>query len=302
MRRLTEGGLLAAVTVVLGWLSLYVPYLLVVLPAPMALLAFRHGVAAAISAWVVAAVLSGVLLGGLGAVLLLIPAGLTGLALGMALHARFPPGRVLVAAVFGALLATLLSLGLSFFLVGINPLERMFELYEEGMLGGLELYRRLGLSAEQLRAAETQIKTTLELLRLLLPALLLFSAVTSALVNYWAVRVVLMRLGEKLPWFEPFARWRSTPLAAAVVATGLLLGTLGAAHPWLPVASANLTFTGGAVGFVQGLSLLWFWFDRAQLSKAFRFLLVFVLLWFPIANLALVAAGLVDPWFNFRRL
>lgn len=302
MRRLTEGGLLAAVTVVLGWLSLYVPYLLVLLPAPMALLAFRHGVAAAISAWVVAAVLSGVLLGGLGAVLLLIPAGLTGLALGMALHARLSPGRVMAAAVLGALGATLLSLGLSFLLMGINPLERMLELYEEGMLGSLDLYRRLGLPSEQLQAAETQIKATLELLRVLLPALLVASAAFSALVNYWAVRVVLARLGERLPWFEPFARWRSTPLAAAVVATGLLLGTLGAAHPWLPVASANLTFAGGLVAFVQGLSLLWFWFDRAQLSKGLRFLLVFLLLWFPIANLALVMAGLVDPWFNFRRL
>ena len=286
----------------LGWLSPYVPYLAVVLPAPMALLTFRHGVTAAISAWVVAAVLSAVLLGGLGGVLVLIPAGLTGLTLGMALHARFPPGRVLAVALVGALVAILLSLGISFFLVGINPLEQTLRMYEEAMMGGLDLYRRLGLSPEQLRDVETQIRTSLELLRLVLPVVLLGAAAVSALVNYWAVRGVLIRLGEKVPWFEPFARWRSSPLAAAMVATGLLLGAFGTAHPWLPMISANLTFGGAVVAFVQGLSLLWFWFERAQLSKAVRFLLLLMVLWLPIVNLALVAAGLVDPWFNFRGL
>ncbi|WP_324669049.1 YybS family protein [Geochorda subterranea] len=302
VRRLTEGGLLAAVTVVLGWLSLYVPYLIVVLPAPMALLVYRHGVTAAISAWVVAAILSGVLLGGLGAVLLLIPSGLTGLSLGMALHAGWPPGRVLAAAVAGATLATLLSLGLSFALVGIDPIERLFTVYEEGMQGAVSLYGRLGLPAEQLEMAQAQLQATLELMRVLLPVLLLSSALVSALVNHWAARAVLVRLGERIAWFEPFARWRSTPLAPALVAAGLLVGMVAGAHPWVGVAAANLSFAGAVIAFVQGLSLVWFWFDRAGLAKGFRLLLVLLVLWLPIANLALVVAGLVDPWFNFRRL
>lgn len=305
MRRLTEGGLLAAVTVVLGWLSLYVPYLVLVLPAPMALLVYRHGVPSAASAWVVAAILSGVLLGGIGAVLLLIPSGLTGLTLGMALHAGWAPGRVLGAAVVGALMAILLTLVLSFVLTGVSPsqqIQQLFQIYEEGMQGGLAVSRWLGMPEEQLQAAQAQLQATLQLMRLLLPAVLVGSAVVSALVNHWVARLVLVRLGERIPWFEPFARWRSTPLAAALVAAGLLVGLFGGAHPWAGTVSANLSFAGGAVALVQGLALLWYWFDRAGLSRGLRILLVIVLLWFPVANIALVIAGLVDPWFNFRRL
>jgi len=302
VRRLTEGGLLAAVTVVLGWLSLYVPYLIVVLPAPMALLVYRHGVPAAISAWVVAAVLSGVLLGGLGAVLMLVPSGLTGLSLGMALHAGWSPGRVLGATVIGATLATLLSLGLSFVLVGINPIERLFAVYEEGMRGAVSLYGRLGLPAEQLEMAQAQLQSSLELMRVLLPVLLLSSALISALVNHWAARAVLVRLGERIAWFEPFARWRSTPLAPALVVAGLLVGMVGGTHPWVGMVSANLSFAGAVIALVQGLSVVWYWLDRAGVAKGFRLLLVLMVFWFPIAYFALVVTGLIDPWFNFRRL
>lgn len=301
-RRLTEGGLLAAVTVVLGWFTSYVPYVGLVLPAPMALLAFRHGAAAAVSAWAVAAVLGGVFLGGLGGFLMMIPAGLMGLTLGMSLHARLPPGRVLLFATLGALAASLVSVALALALVGVNPLEQALQLSGEGMRGALDLYRRLGVPAEQLEAWQALTEASVQLARVVLPALVTASALLAALVDYWVVRVVLVRLGENVPWFGPFSRWRSTPLAAAMMLTGLLLGFAGGVQPWLGTVSANLMFAAAMAGTVQGLSLLWFWFERAELPRAVRWLAVLVVFWLPIAWLGLMMAGLVDAWFNFRQL
>lgn len=275
-----------------------------VLPSPMALLVYRHGAGAGLMAWAVAGVLSGVLLGGVQAVLLLIPMGLTGLGLGLALHARLAPGRVLLAGVAGALLASLFSIGVSLWVMGINPFDQMLRLYEESMKGAINLYRQLGVPAEQLDLLDQQLKLTMQALPRILPAIFLSGAVFIAFASYWAVRVVLRRMGETLPWFEPFSRWRPTPLSAVALFAGLLLLMLQGGPSWVATAGASLAVLGAGVALVSGLSLLWFWYEQARVSRGMRVLITALLLWPSLTwgYLLLLGAGLADAWFNFRRL
>ncbi|MBE3599605.1 MAG: DUF2232 domain-containing protein [Limnochordaceae bacterium] len=309
--------MLAAVTVVLAWLSLYVPFLAMVLPAPITLLIFRYGPGTGVMAWVVTALLSGVLGGGIGSVLMLVPAGLLSLGLGVSLHRKWSPRTTLWVATGAGIVATLASLGISLGISGVNPIETFLKIYEESFTKAAGWYRGMGIPEEQVKLLEEAQKGILTLVRLLFPAGILWASLVSAFVNHWAVRQVLGRMGEKLEWFAPFARWRSSMAGPIALGAGSLLPLMGLRQGAWEMVSANLLVVGGLICLVQGLSLLWFWLERLQVSKGVRLLLVFLLMfWTPalavggaggfaavsLGQIGLGVAGFFDPWFNFRRL
>lgn len=300
--RLTEGGLLAATTVVLGWLSGFVPYLNLVLPAPTAVLIYRHGILAGLMSWGVAVALVGLLMGNLPGAVLLSLAGLIAVGIGEPLRRRLAPGQVLALGVLGALvwLAGMLAGGL--WLLGINGVEETFRAMEQSVRQALEIYGRMGMPQEQLRMTRESLEATLALMRRLAPALFFLTALATAYANYWVVRVVLNRLGEKLPWFAPFSRWRSSPLPALAIGLGLALGAFGQRVALLAALSGNLFLLGWVSAAVQGLSLVWFWLDQQQAGRALRVLAVVLVMTFWPAMALAAAAGALDPWFNWRRL
>ena len=187
-------------------------------------------------------------------------------------------------------------------LLGVNGIEATFRAMEQSMRQAVELYGRMGLPEEQLRTTRESMEATLALMRRLAPALFFLTAVVTAFANYWVVRLVLNRLGEKLPWFAPFSRWHSSPLPAVAIALALALGALGQRVGLLATLSGSLFLLGWMGAAVQGLSLIWFWLDQRQAGRALRVLVVVLLMSFWPAMVVTAAAGALDPWFNWRRL
>ncbi len=293
---------MAAITVVLGWLSAYVPYLNVVLPAPAAILIYRHGMAVGLTAWTVAVVLVGVLMGNIPGAAILALAGFISAGLGQALRQRLPPGQVMVAATLAAIVWLVLTLLGGMWLLGVNLVDAMFRALEESVRVSGEMYRRLGMRGEQIEQAREQMAASVALLRVVAPAVFLASALTTAFANYWAVRAVLTRLGETLPWFSPFSRWRSSKLPALAMLAGLAMGSLAPQTSWLAPISSNLFVVGLLGAMVQGFSLAWFWLERQQAGRLMKALVVLAAFMFWPVLLALVLAGATDGWFNWRQL
>ena len=287
---------------VLGWLSAWVPYLNLILPAPTAVLIYRRGLLAGLMSWAVAVLLVGLLMGNLPGAVLLSLAGLIAVGIGEPLRRGLPPGRVLALGVLGAAVWLVGVLVGGQWLLGVHAVEATFQAMEASMQQATQLYGRMGLPEDQVQASQEALMASLALLRRLAPAIFLLSAVMAAYANYWVARAVLVRLGERLPWFAPFSRWPSSPLPLVAIAAGLALGALGGRAEWLPAVSGNLFLVGWVGAGVQGLSLLWYWMDRHEMGRLWRVLAVFLVVSFWPATLGAAVAGALDPWFDWRRL
>ena len=107
-RSITEGAMLAAITVLLTVIGEYVGLPALIIPVPLTLLVFRHsyrlGISMSVASAVVASLISGHVLSGVTIVIW----GFLGIALGMALREQFSFAKTIAVGV----VANIVSLGL----------------------------------------------------------------------------------------------------------------------------------------------------------------------------------------------
>ncbi|MDI3280255.1 MAG: DUF2232 domain-containing protein, partial [Bacillota bacterium] len=277
---LVEGALLAAITVILATVGLYLPigYLSLVIPVPIIVLVYRHGLEAGILVSVVAALLTGVLSHVLQGTVMVLALAAVGLAIGEAMRGQLTPGQVVAVGTAASLVVTLLTLGLVFWLFGINELAELSKLLEESLRLSGDFYLRLGLvKPEQLKQWQEAL---LHAFRTLLPSSLLLSAALTVYVNHWLAQKVLYKLGQPTPGFPPFAEWRlpalwrwpGVLLLAAAVGMHLL------PSPVAKAAGSNLLLLLAVIYYVQGLSILWFFLRQYRVSGFLRVVILLLAL------------------------
>ncbi len=159
-----------------------------------------------------------------------------------------------------------------------------------------EIYRRSGLSAQQLAALRRALRQTGAVLLRLGPGVL----AAGALLIAWANLLLLRRLEREEAPRGDLTTWRSPyPLVWLFIAgaAGMVLGE----GTWFWVG-ANLVLVLGVVYFFQGCAVLAYWLDKKQAPRLLRAgIYLLVALEFFLA-VVIALAGLFDLWFNFRRL
>lgn len=301
---LVEGALLAAITVILATVGLYLPigYLSFVIPVPIIVLVYRHGLEAGVLVSVVAALLTGILSHVLQGTIMVLSLAAIGLAVGEAMRGRLTPGQVIAVGTVVFLVVSFLTLGLVFWLFGINELAELSKLLEDSLRLSGEFYLRLGLAPpEQLRQWQEEV---LRALRALLPSAFLLSAAVTVYVNHWLAGKVLHKLGQPTPGFPPFSEWR---LPTRWRWPGVLLLIIAAGMNFLsfPIGRAvgsNLLVLLMVVYYVQGLSILWFFLRRYRVSGPLRMVILLLALLNSMAALLVAWFGLLDGWFDYRRM
>jgi uncharacterized protein YybS (DUF2232 family) len=175
----------------------------------------------------------------------------------------------------------------------------------EALLGRMiELQQSAGLSEED--AAFLKASAPLVVTRFLqvLPAL--WIDLTLAVVSLTALFLRRWSRGERLfPQWPDFALWRLgetwiwAPIGAGAV---YFLNAYLIQSPLLGIAVLNALIVLGAVAFFQGFAVASFFF-RSRLSPLMRiagYLIFFLFL--QVGVVLLMAAGLADFWFDFRKL
>ncbi len=306
LRPLTEGALLAAVTAVLVLAGFYLPVvgglIIFLWPVPVVVVYLRHGLRTALMTVLVAGVAVGLFVGPLQAIGLVANFGLMGLALGVGFARQRSPLVALVMATGAFVVSGAISLLMGVLVAGIAPSE-LWAQVEAGMRGALDVYRSLGLGAEQLAKMESFMDRMLEGMRLMLPAGIVGGALFSAFINFEVARLVLRRLGWTIQPIPPFAAWR-IPRAMLVV---LLLGVgCVAAGDWqgrqaLYVAGVNLQVLAQMAYAVGGLSLAYYYLQRWGVQKAFRILILAYVCFVPLLAQLASLAGMADSLLDFRQ-
>ncbi len=309
-RSLTEGAMLTTLMVGLTYLSMYSVFVSMLIPVPLILLVVRHGLRTGVLVAVVAAFVSSLVFSSpLMAVNLLIT-GILGVSLGMGLREKFNFAQLLAAGVIASLVTFGLRIGVYSILFGTNLVSMGLEAMEASVGQWSSIYETFGVPDDMLVELESMTAVLTESVRMLIPLGILLSALLQTYANLFFVRLLAKRIRDihiDVPWVPPFARWRWPWYAAWGFIVVRVLSLVPVFFPsveevWYTVMM-NLDLFFIYLFLLQGIAIGWFFFDKYNVAKILRGVMVVLLLTGggPF-TLVVALAGMLDTWFDFRKL
>ncbi len=306
-RALTEGALLAALTIVLYVADIYTKLLLYVIPVPVAILVVRNGMRTGAIATAVSALGVSLILGPIDGLIVLVRVGFIGIALG-ALLARKRSWLITLA---GTAVASLTAFVSDFLLIswstGLSPAamaQKVQETFVEAGQRTMELYQKMGVPQESLGMIGQMTENIPVWLKTFLPAVLAIGALFSAAIAYAAARWILIRMKRDVEAVPPFADWRIDWRWAWGLIGALVLGYAipGVNLGFVRSLAVNAVVVYVMVYTVQGIAVLWSLLGSMNVPKGLRTVIAVFLYLTPPLNWLLPMVGLLDGWLDFRKL
>ena len=305
---LTESGILAALSVVLGLMAVYLPVIgvvaVMVWALPLLILTVRHGLKYGLAAAVAAMAVLSLFAGPPLAFRLFLAFAPTGVVLGWAIRKEYSGTRTFFSGLASSIGGKLLGFALIFFLMGIDPWQAQIDGMKEAFDATSEMYTAMGVDAQELAQSQQQIDGAIAMVAQLAPLIVLIMGLFDTFVLYFLGSRVLKRLGHAMPQaLPPFSEWRMPRAFLYLFVLSLLAMYWGASHeiPILQQAGLNANMIAMMAGLVQGLALL------HVLLKSYNvrtFLRTFIYIFVCLNGLLLQVvafAGLVDIYVDYRR-
>lgn len=309
IKPLTESGILTSIAILLALISAYIPVLgfiaALVWPVPVIVLGVRHGYRWSILATVAAGLIMAMLLQPLTALQAVLGFGSIGIVLGHCFHRRYSPLKTMVAASVVSFIGTLAVLALASVVMGINPLAMQADLLAESFTQAMDMYRTTGMfSEEQLQQMEAVTTTSLQYMKVILPGIVVLSAVIYATINYATAKTVLKKLGHVLPSFPPFAAWQLPRVSLLPVLLVPVCVYIGKTQDIELLTAIGLN--GGVLAMVvfgvEGLSLFYYFADKYNLSRLVKGIILFLIFTNNFVMQLIFFAGMWDALFDYRKL
>ena len=302
-----EGGLLVAITVILGLITVYVPFVGMFLEffcaVPLAVLTARQGAGKGLTTLLVSSILLSMLISPLLAIRLVLSFGICGVALGWCVRKNFNAVRIFFTTLVVASAGQVVSLGFLIAIMDVNIIETQVEMVRESFNESFALYEDMGVDKNQIAEAKGQVEPALRMLVFLMPTIIMLTALINAVAAYLTAQWIFPKLQMKIPKLPPFAQWKLPSLFFYTAIIGGLGLYWGFTRGWTEIyeISLNLLIVSGIIGVVQGFALLSFIFDRYKISKFMRRFL-YVILVLNMFLLQIVAiTGLLDMLFDYRK-
>jgi uncharacterized protein YybS (DUF2232 family) len=294
---------LAALTALLFAAARYVPVLGILIslltPTPTLLVTLRYGLRRGLLVLGLSILSLALLFGNLQSSIFLAEYGVMALGLAEAIKRRWSVERTILAATALPALASGALIAVLIWSDHLN-LVLMKQHFHEDLGQALRplLNEGGGLSDE---ALQVYVQEAFEIVVQLLPALFVLSTAAGALLNYGVVRIMWRRLASQPPLPEiKLAHWKA-PEACAWL---LIASGIGSFVPFsgMQMVGLNILLLVSLINLLQGLGVMLFYMDRAAVRPGLRRLAYAMLLIQPLLLLGVVAFGLFDLWFDFRRI
>lgn len=308
-RSLAQGALMAAVTVLLSLLSYYIPELGILtnllVPLPTIVVCRRFGVRAAALSGAAASLLLLLFMDPLAAFIQAVGILVPGLIIGTAFTKAQRYSVVLVLGYLAYFIVFAAEMFAFQALSGVSFIKEITQQINAAGEATLAVYAGMGLGMEQRAALSAQVSQMTQMMKMLLPAVLLLYPLALAWLVTLISSVVLKRLKLTVPAPVSLTQWRVPP----ALRVPLLITTLGAAL-WLNLAGSESTrvypvtlLTLLMIFYVfMGFSLI-VWFIKKRAGKkatGFIVLVVVLCLVFPAALMLVAFAGMMDCTMNVR--
>ncbi|MDF2500565.1 MAG: Protein of unknown function rane [Anaerosporomusa subterranea] len=308
VKPMVESGILSAIAILFAIISAYVPvlgaFVNIIWPVPLALLGARHGHKWSIMATVVAGLITAMLLHPLHAVSVVVGFALTGIVLGLCIRHGLGTVKTLAFGSLASLVSKIAVIGISMLVMGTNPLNLQDESMTKALEQVISIYRSFGMKEEDLGKMSEMMKTTLGIMKVILPAGFAIAAVFETWLNFIIARAVLKKLGHQFKPFLAFKYW-SVPYATIYVwaiSSGVALLAGMYKYELLSKISLNIQILATVVLLCQGLALFYFLAEKYNLSRLVRNVILFLVLTNGILTQALMFAGAFDLIFDYRKL
>ncbi len=315
-RGLTEGAILAALTVVVAAAGLVAPFVGILLaPLPIMLLVIRWGVRTGLLATVVAALVLLQFFGPLNAISAVATFAPLGLALGWGVRRGIGAQLTILAGATSFLGSSLAVLAVAMAVLHQDLVEQFIRGQVQAMQTAMAVQERLGAPQQQVDELRFLWESSCgehhcfaavmpQFLHTALPVMLAFGALLWGYLSYTVARAVLRRVGHPLPAVPPILTWRLHPLLASAllwISAGISLVSLR--DPRASGAALDAMFVDLFVFGFQGALVGITWMNNRQIPRFAQVMAGLLLLMTGLLPMmALAVVGIMDSWFDYRRL
>ena len=305
---MVEGAICAAIAIVFNLLFAYVPFMGIILnlimPLPLVVCGMRNGMRWSIMAAVVSTVLVAMVVNPVHALFYIGVYGVMGIVLGECMHRHLPAQKLLLYASLGALASIGINMLLALYVMGIHPVDMMFQSLDDAIPQMATSFGTKGMTAEQSAAFTAQMTEMVSMIKIILPGAMLLMAPILVMINYWAARKILARTGETFPEFPPVEEW-SFPPAVALIYVAALFGIQyfinDRTHIGYTVC-ANVWAICSMLLMVQGLVFIWWYLKTHNKPLWWIKIIIPVSMFISLFGLLVTYVGGYDILFDARKL
>jgi len=270
--------------VLLTILNIYVPFLslfvLIVWPIPIVLTTIKHGPKYAAIVIAISALINGIFFSPLMGLLAVVGFGFIGFVLGSSINEDLSPIKILVFTIVTIFLSQVLILTISVQFIGFD-INQIVNESMKTIMGSPQIDEMI----------LNQLKN---IIKSIIPAVLFISSSLVGIVNYYITMWYINKLGIKKETFKEIQFWN---FPKWIISLGILFTLMFSQNTIL--LNFNILFFFCA--FVQGFSV-GLYFVTKKGNKFLNMLYIFLVFLIPLLPFALIIVGLVDMWFDFRKL
>jgi len=272
---------------VLTLINIYIPFLsvfvLVVWPIPVAVITLKYDLNTTAAVIAIMAILSGLLFGPMLGLMAVIGYGLVGFVIGNCIKEGIKPLRTLLFTIGAVLVSHLLLLYVSRYMLGIDF---------QSIIN--EVTRIIGQTGN-MSGMEDMISSQIQLLQRIFPALIGISAIITGSLNYYVTNWYIRKTGYKRTTYKNIKYWF---LPRWFISLGIVVSLILQRNIFFVNLNMLLLF----LALIQGYAVAIYFIDEKTDSSLFKVIFTAVVLFIPIFPPAVILLGLVDFWFDFRKL
>ncbi|MBY0148072.1 YybS family protein [Neobacillus niacini] len=305
VRKLTEGAILLAAFAVLLLLTIYVPFLGMVvnlfLAVPFMLFTAKND-GKSIFVFIVASLLLSFIVGSVMSLPLALAYGTTGAVIGYLIQRQKNMGVLFIAGTLVFLINLIIIYVTSIVLFEVDMITEMIELMRESLNVSADLLKNFGNAQDSEKLLE-QFNNGLNLIKTLIPTLFVLSSFFIVFIMQLVSFPIIKRFGIKVEKWKSFKEISLPKSLLYYFLLTLLLSMFMNPEEgtfWY-MAIINMTYILQFLMVLQGYTFMFYYFDKKGISKAISITIGIVAFLIPIFLYIIGILGIIDLGFDLRK-
>ena len=302
-KKIAEGGMLLALYSILLFITINIPFLGMItfflLPIPFVLVMIKETISWSIGFLAVASVL-GIIIGTILSLPTVLLTGVLGIVIGYHVKHNKSTIQMFISSVLAFLVGSLLILIATNIILDINVVDETLTMVEESMETSFDMMDMLGQNVTD--DVKQQMRDSIEMIPMLIPSMLVISAMVMAYIFILASQPFIKRFSDKVVKWPLFRELR-LPKSILWYYLITLVATFFVNtddHSYVNMAILNLMFILQLFILLQGFSLVFYISYVKGWVKFVPILITIVSLLNPIFLTIVRILGIIDLGFPFR--
>jgi uncharacterized protein YybS (DUF2232 family) len=305
VRKLTEGAILLAAFAVLLLLTIYVPFLGMIvnlfLAVPFMLFAAKND-GKSIVVFIIASLLLSFIVGTIMSLPLTLAYGTTGVVIGYLIQKQKNMGVLFITGSLVFLINLIIMYVASIVLFKVDMITEMIDMMRESLNVSADLLKNFGNPQDSEKVLE-QFNNGLNLIKTLIPTLFVVSSFFIVFIMQLISFPIIKRFGVKVEKWKSFKEISLPKSLLYYFLLTLLVSMLMNPEEgtfWY-MAIINMTYILQFLIILQGYTFIFYYFDKKGFSKAISITIAIVSFLIPIFLYIVGILGIIDLGFDLRK-